>query len=754
MIAERSRRARAFLRLALLLVLPLVATGDARASDGADYLERHALTRGFRSGQPNAITVPVDEREVLFLRSGPRDRSQSLWAWDAKRASEREITTAARLRAGADEVLSPEERARRERLRQTAGGLTSFEVSLDGRLVLVPYSGRLFLLTRPGYATRELGAPGLPPALDARFSPDGRSLAFVRSNELRVLDVASGAERVIARPESANVMYGLPEFVAQEEMDRFEGHWWSPDSRHLLVQRTDHGGVETLQIMDPANPTKPPEVNPYPRPGEKNDDVRLAIYSVNAGPGTVGSAPPVWVQWDRDAWPYLCRVEWEAQGPLTLQLMDRRQQHTTVVTVDPATGRTSPLFDEVDAAWINLYKGVPRWLAGGRELLWLSERDDTGPELDARGSGNAIRRLTPNGLRVRELLAFDRAHGTAWVTASDEPTETHVWRVDVAKGRARRVGADRGVETAIVAPNGGLWVRSLKPERGAPRWIVESANGRTVGEIASVAESPGVEPIVEWTSVGPDSLRAFIVRPRNFKPGHRYPVIDWAYAGPHSQRVVRNARQYLLEQWLADQGFIVVTVDGRGTPGRGRYFERQIRGDLIGPALRDHRRALTELCARHVEMDPARIGAIGWSFGGYFAAHAVISAPDVYRAGVAGAPVVDWHDYDTYYTERYLGVPPADSVAYTRSSVLTNAASLGRPLLIVHGTADDNVYFVNSLKLTAALNRANRKYEFLPLPGQTHAVSAPDQVRQYYSRALEFLQRELGGTGDTAPPRP
>lgn len=741
-------RGTAGLRFALLLALPLLtAAGDARASEAADYLERHALTRGFRNGQPNEIAIPVDEREVLFLRSGPRDRAQSLWVWDASRGSEHEVATAAQLRAGAAEMLSPEERARRERLRQTAGGLTAFHLSQDGRLVLVPYSGRLFLLTRPGYAARELGAQGLPAAVDARLSPDGRSVALVRASAMRVLDIASGAEREIARPESSGVTYGLPEFVAQEEMDRFEGHWWSPDSRHLLVQRTDHGGMETLQIMDPANPTKPPEVNPYPRPGEKNADVRLAIFAATGG-------APVWVQWDRDAWPYVCRVRWEETGPLTILLMDRRQQHSMLVTVDPATGRTVPRFDERDAAWINLYKGVPRWLAGGRELLWISERDDTGPELEARGSGDATRRLTPKGLRVRELLAFDRVHGLAWLTASEEPTETHVWRVDVAKGRAQRIGSDRGVETAIVAPRGGLWVRHLKPERGAPRWIVENAKGRTVGEIASVAESPGVEPVVEWTSVGPDSLRAFIVRPRDFQPGRRYPVVDWAYAGPHSQRVVRHGRQYLLEQWLADQGFIVVTVDGRGTPGRGRSFERAIRGDLIGPALADHRLALQELCARHVEMDPARIGAIGWSFGGYFAAHAVIGAPDVYRAGVAGAPVVDWHDYDTYYTERYLGVPPLDSAAYTRSSVLTNAASLGRPLLIVHGTADDNVYFVNSLKLTAALNRANRKYEFLPLPGQTHAVAAPEQVGQYYTRALEFLQRHLGGTGDDAPPRP
>jgi dipeptidyl-peptidase 4 len=735
--------------LAALLALLVCggSSGTASASDGADDLERHARTRGFRSGQPVEIAIPVDEREVLFLRSGPRDRAQSLWVWDRASGREREVVTGAALRAGIEESLSPEERARRERLRQTAAGLTSFQVSNDGKLVLVPYSGRLFLLTRPGYRARELGTAGLPAAVDARLSPDGRAVALVRASEMHVLDVTKGEERTLAKPENAEVTWGLPEFVAQEEMDRFEGHWWSPDSRHLVVQRTDHTGMERLQIVDPANPTRAPEVNPYPRPGGRNADVRLAIIPAAGG-------EPVWIEWDRDAFPYVCRVKWQEGAPLTLQLMDRVQQHTIVVTVDPATGRTTKIHEERDAAWINLHRNTPRWLADGRTLLWIGERDDSGPQLEAHANRRTSR-LTPAGLRVKDVIAVDDTRRLAWVTASDEPTETHVWQVDLRRpGRVRRLGHDRGVEAAVFSRPGALHVRHVRPERGPPQWIVEDVAGKRLGEIQSVAESPGSDPAVEWTTVGPDSLRAFIVRPRTMVQGRRYPVIDWAYAGPHSQRVLRHARQYFLEQWLADQGFIVVTVDGRGTPGRGRSFERAIRGDLIGPALEDHKQALQELCSRYVEMDPARIGTIGWSFGGYFAAHAVMAAPDVYRAGVAGAPVVDWHDYDTFYTERYLGVPPADSAAYTRSSVLTNAPKLGRPLLIVHGTADDNVYFVNSLKLTDALNRAGRRYEFLPLPGQTHVVSAPEQVRQYYSRALEFLQRELGGVGDTAPPRP
>ena len=746
------------LSLALLLAIPFAAP-CARGAAASDFLDRYSVTRGFRSGQPTSIAIPQGGGQVLFLRSGPRDRTQSLWTYDVNSHVERELLTGPKLLGGSEETLSPEEKARRERLRLTARGLSAFQLSHDGKSILVPYSGRLFLYSRTDGSVHELaaaraGAPALPPADDARLSPDGTKLALVRDGEMRVLDVgtagASGAglERVIARPESAGVTYGLPEFVAQEEMDRFEGYWWSPDSRFLLVQRSDESALEKLRIMDPSNPTKAPEEHPYPRPGMLNADVRLAIYPVEGG-------SPVAVEWDRKAWPYLCRVKWPEKGPLAIYVMDRKQQQASMLSVDPATGRTAPLLGEHDAAWINLPDGAPLWLPDGKTFLWISEHDDAGPALELQLADASSRRLTPAGLRVHRLLGIDPQGAHAWVLASDEPTETQLWSVDLKKPwKVKRDAPEAGVEDAVVSPDGGTRVRWLAPEHGATRWFVEDAQAKPLGELKSVAEDPGVEPVVEWTRVGPDSLRAFIVRPRDFHAGSRYPVIDWAYAGPHSQRVMKSSRRYLLEQWLADQGFIVVTMDGHGTPWRGRAFERAIRGDFIGPALSDHTRSLKELCARYPEMDATRIGAFGWSFGGFYAAQAVMHAPETYKASVAGAPVVDWHDYDTFYTERYLGVPPADSTAYTRSSVLLKASSLSRPLLVIHGTADDNVYFVNSLKLADALNRANRSWSFLPLPGQTHIVSAPEQVRQVYGRALEFFHRELGGVGDAAPPRP
>src|SRR4029077_1661641 len=293
-----------------------------------------------------------------------------------------------------------------------------------------------------------------------------------------------------------------------------------------------------------------------------------------------------------------------------IYVMDRRQQEASMLSVDPATGRTAPLLGEHDAAWINLPDGAPVWLRDGKTFLWISEHDDTGPALELQQADATSRRLTPAGLHGRSLVGNAQLGTRAWVLASHEPSETHLWSVDLKKPwKTKRASDLPGIETAVFSPEGALRVRSLAPEKGATLGFGGDAQGKPLGELKSVAEDPGVEPVVEWTRLGPDSLRAFVVRPRDYQPGRRYPVIDWAYAGPHSQRVVRSSRRYLLEQWLPDQGFIVVTVDGHGTPGRGRAFERAIRGDFIGPALADHKVALPELCKRYPEMDATRVGA-------------------------------------------------------------------------------------------------------------------------------------------------
>lgn len=744
--APRPRRlsraaALAFAALALASLVP----ARARAEDA---LDQYAATDRFRSGQPRSATITPDGREVLFLRSGPRHRVNDLWALDVESGRERVLLTANGLLHGREETLGVAERARRQRLRMSARGIATFSLSRDGRRVLVPLSGRLFVLERSSGQVHEL-SPGREAAIDARFSPDGSKVACVRDGDLCVIDVDTGKERTIATREGPGRSWGAAEFVAQEEMGRFEGYWWSPDSKRLVVQHTDERGVERMRIADPYRPWAEPAEFAYPRPGRANAIVTLAVFPADGG-------TPVAIGWDRGEYPYLCTVRWDDVGPLTLVVMNRTQTEEALLSCDPATGRTHALLLERDRAWLNLEQSVPKWIAGGSAFLWIAERDDSGPWLERRGArGTDEGRLTPAGLRVKSLLAVDEERGVAWVAATDDPLEMQVWRVELRGRRAPElVTPAKGLHEMTFSRDARERFHVVRPEHGPSRWTVEDEEGHSLAALRSVAEEPAVEPRVEWATVGPDSLRAFIVRPHDFDPGRRYPVVDWAYGGPHSQRVRLRASGYVLEQWLADQGFVVVTVDGRGTPNRGRSWERAIRGDLAGPALRDHVAGLRELAARYPEMDTDRIGVTGWSFGGYFTLMALERAPETYRAGVAGAPVVDWHDYDTFYTERYLGLPKDDSLGYARSSALADAAKLSRPLLVIHGTADDNVYFFNSLRLADALNRANRPWSMLPLPGQTHAVVAPEQVRQVYERLADFLRRELGAPGDAAPPKP
>jgi dipeptidyl-peptidase-4 len=280
---------------------------------------------------------------------------------------------------------------------------------------------------------------------------------------------------------------------------------------------------------------------------------------------------------------------------------------------------------------------------------------------------------------------------------------------------------------------------------GLPRSVVHPREKR-VGELPSVAEEPGFTPKATVEKIGPgDGFYTTVVRPRDFDPRKKYPVLLDVYGGPHHLHVVRAMRNWLIPQWLADQGFVVVAVENRGTPGRGRDWERAIHGKFGAVPIEDQVKGLTLLAAKHPELDADRVGAIGWSFGGYMAALAVLRRPDVFKAAVAGAPVTDWEDYDTHYTERYLGLLPADRKAYEEASLLPLAPKLERPLLLVHGTADDNVYYRHTLRLSDALIRAGREFEVMPLPGVTHMMSAdPTVYERYMTRAVAFFRKHLG----------
>jgi dipeptidyl-peptidase-4 len=737
-------KANRLLPLLPLLALVLVSSTMAAASEDAeDAALKHfrdlAETRNYSLGRPTAPKFTPDGAQVIFLRGGPRDPVLRLYEFDLATRQERELITPAQILGATEEELTTEEKARRERARITTRGFTRFDLSKDGKRLLVTLSGRLYVIHRADLRATALPGQGW---IDPRFSPDGTAVAAVSAGELHVIELGNNAERRLTSGASATVSHGVAEFVAQEEMDRPEGYWWAPDSQSLVYQETDEAEVETRFIADPLHPEVAPQKFRYPRAGSANAKVRLGLIPRSGGSTT-------WIKWDDTQFSYLARVVWEVpEAPLSILVQNRSQQEQRLLAVDARTGATRLLLTEADSAWLNLDSRTvfPRWFKGGRQFLWATEsRGDWQVELRDAG-GALVRELTPLGFGYRSLAGIDEQRGAVFLQASADPTESHVWKVSLADGAPTLLTRSKGLHQARFSDDGRLLVDSFSLLDGSTGSLVLGADGQAIAALRSVAESPAELPRVELvrTQGGERSYCAAIVRPRDFQAGKKYPVILTVYAGPQVTVTTASLRAYLGDQWMADQGYIVVRLDGRGTPLRGGGWQRAVRGNLIDTALHDQVEGLQQLGAQYPELDLAHVGVTGWSFGGYFAAMATIRRPDVFKAGVAGAPVVSWENYDTHYTERYMGSPQENPAGYRASSVLTYAAQLDRPLLLIHGLTDDNVYVQHTLQLADALYMAGRKYEFLPMIG-THLAGSSDPVVRLreQQRVMEFFRRTL-----------
>ncbi|AOS44269.1 Prolyl tripeptidyl peptidase precursor [Lacunisphaera limnophila] len=724
-----------------LCLSSLFAASRLPAAEDANlaFFRNLAETRSYTLGRPVSSRLTPDGSAVLFLRSGARDRVLHLYELDLATGQERELITPAQILGSAEETLSAEEKARRERARVTARGFTRFDLTKDGSRLLVTLSGKLYLVNRADLRVTELPGKNW---IDPRFSPDGTAVAAVQDGELHVIDLAGLTERALTSGATETLTHATAEFVAQEEMDRREGYWWSPDSQWLAYQQTDESGVETRYIADPLRPEVAPTKFAYPKAGSPNAVVRLGVIA-RAGGETR------WVQWDAAKYPYLTRIVWkEAGAPLTILVQDRAQQHQVLLAVDPATGQTRELLQESDPAWLNLDDTalMPLWLEGGRQFLWTTEsRGDWQVELrDA--DGRLVRELTPLGFGYRGVVKVVEETGELYVKGSADPRETHVWKIPLAGGPGTDLTPARGNHSLQLSENNRVLLHFFNLLDGSSGTAVLAADGRKLGELKSVAEDPPVWPQVELTQTvgGPRSYYAALVRPRNFQPGRKYPVLLSVYAGPTTTVVSSSLRSYLKDQWMADQGYIVVKLDGRGTPRRGRDWERAVRGNLIDIALNDQIEGLLALGAQYPELDLQRVGVTGWSFGGYFSAMATLRRPDIFKAGVAGAPVITWENYDTHYTERYLGLPQENPGAYQVSSALTYVDQLERPLLLVHGLTDDNVYFQHTLQLADALFMAGKPFEILPMTG-THMAGAENPLISYREELLviNFFNQHL-----------
>jgi dipeptidyl-peptidase-4 len=689
------------------------------------FPRQQARTQRFTLGAPRTFMVGPDGGRVLFLRSpSGTDPVTALWELHVASGRERLIVDPTALDAVGEEA-TPEERAQRERRRERARGITSY--SADAALTRAAFvlDGRLWVVDIASGRSRALEVSG--PVFDARLDPAGERVAWCRGARLWVADLGdpTASQCRLAGEDDPDVTWGQAEFVAAEEMGRTRGHWWAPDGSGLLAARVDVGPVGTWWIADPAYPDRAPVAHRYPNAGTPNALVELWWLDLDGNRRAI--------DWDRQQFPYLTVVAWPGSGPPLILVEQRDHQACEVLEVDVASGSTRRLARLSGPAWVDWPAGLPARLDDGR-LVWVTEDDDTWG-LEVGGE-----RVTPPGLQVRAVVSTGR---DIVFTASDDPVRIDLWRWSPT-------GLERLIEGGVVraAAAGGSTVVALTGRLDArPEVSVLSAGdgpgGVRLGTIVSRAETPVVRPSVLHLEIGPLRLRTGVVLPSQHQPGDRWPVLMLPYGGPSAQMVLADQRAWLDAQWRADQGFAVVVADGRGTPGRGPAWERSIAGDLASLILADQVAALLGAAAEVDALDLARVGICGWSFGGYLSALAVLRRPDVFHAAVAGAPVTEWRLYDTYYTERYLGHPDTNPSAYDRTSLLDDAVNLVRPLMLVHGLVDDNVFVAHTLRLSQKLLQAGRAHTLLPLTGMTHMATGEEAAEHLATLQMRFLAEAL-----------
>ena len=685
------------------------------------FPRQYARTQRLTLGEPRNIVVSPDGKRVLFLRSpAGNDTVNSLWLCHTERNTETCIADIRALLSGSNaENESAQERARRERAREGAAGIVSFSCDSDAHHAVFAVSGRLFMCDMHHALEIVVNNPAPGTMYDARISPNGKHIAYVRGSALYVCDL-QGNEKCLTPETAPDVTWGVAEFVAAEEMNRQRGYWWSPNSDALVVERVDNTPIELITIADPSQPTAEPQTRRYPFAGTNNARTSLHVIDLEARSTNIA--------WDAETFEYLTSVQWNKAG-LIISVMSRDQKLLDIRKAHIATGETESLHVERDDKWVELVAGGPLLIAENA-LVWCGERNGARTIL----LNNTA--ITPPHIQVRGIVNANAEHVTFSGNPLDQPHVLHAWTVNLATHELVQLTHDDGVHS-VAAGGDTTVVRSATMHNPRSRTLVNNHH-----ELVNNAEQSLLNVNVSFHRVGKRNISTAIVLPENHD-GSALPVLFDPYGGPHAQRVVASSMAFTAAQWFANQGFCVVIADGSGTPGRGSEWEREVYHDLATTVLNDQIDVLAHLHEIAPCADTSRVAIRGWSFGGYLAALAVIRAPQFFHAAVAGAPVTEWKLYDTFYTERYLGNPAHDEQPYIASSLLHDAKNLTRPLLIIHGLADDNVLAAHSLELTTALLHAGKPQEFLPLVGVTHMTPQEVVAENLLLHQLDFLRRSL-----------
>lgn len=700
---------------------------------------------------PTAIAFSPDGRWVSFLWSPELSLRRDLFVLDVEIGRRRQLLSASG--GVTEEDLSLDERLRRERARDLGQGVTSATWAKKSNRLLVPLPDGLHVLDAPDFADRLVVKADArnPPILDPQLSPDGSMVAYVQDAEVMVcaLDGEASPRQLTTGARGSGRTNGLAEFVAQEEMDRASGFWWSPDGTRIAFTEVDETHIPIYRIVHQGSDEvgdDAQEDHRYPFAGGANARVRLGVVEVQGG-------EVVWADLGRDP-QYLARVDWLSPRVLTAQVENRDQTRLELLAIDPDDGTGRLLLTEESEVWINLHD-VARPLGGAADFLWASERSGFRHlEVRRTDDGSLVRTLTSGQWLVEKVVADDESR--IWFIATEVGgLHRHLYEVPISGGEAVCLTRGDGSHGAYVDPVQGRFVDVHSSLSAPPTAVLRRLGG--TDEMALLHPDEADDPRLahlrleppELTTVETDDghvLDVLVYRPAGEGP---FPTIVSVYGGPHAQQVLAGwgPTVAMRRQWLRSLGFLVVVADNRGAAGRGLAFEGAIRWNLGDVEVRDQVTVVRELARRGL-VDPGRVGINGWSYGGYLSALALAKEPGVFTAAVAGAPVTSWDGYDTHYTERYLGTPSANPDGYSRSSVMAHVEGMrDRHLMLIHGLIDENVHFRHSARLIAALIDARIPYELFLLPNERHSPRAEADRVYLEERIRDFFVEHLAGSG-------
>ncbi len=728
----------ALLASALLVGVPVMAQQTPQAQPLT--LERVYASPSLGGPRPRVLKLAPDGRLATLLKSRPSDKDRfDLWVVDTATGQSRMLVDSEKLSSGA--ALSEAERMNRERRRiADVKGITDYAWAPDAKRLLVPVDGDLWVAALDGNVSRLTQTPETE--TDAKLSPKGGFASFVRDGHLFVQSLAGGAAREVAGEATPKVSWGVAEFIAQEELDRFDGHWWAPDDSRIAVARVDESPVKQVTRAAIGADGTRLFTQAYPAAGTANADVSLWLVNPDGSGNTKVDLGP-------SADIYVARVAWAVDGKtLYVQRLTRDQQRLDILAADPATGASRVLASETAKTWVNIHDNF-RPLKDG-SILWASERD--GYRHLYRFTSGTAQQLTSGRWVMDELVGVDEKRGRLWFTGfADSTLEKQVYALDFRKAGAKpqRLTAPGGWHEAVMDDAGQrLIVTSSTPSQPAQVWLGDGAGKRLAWieenrldanhPYAPYLASHVVPQFGTLTAADGQAMDWRLLKPAGPGP---FPVLMQVYGGPHAHNVHKRFTAPI-EQYLVAKGWAVFQLDNRGSNNRGMAFEAPIFRAMGGVEVQDQVQALQWIKAQPWA---DKVAVNGWSYGGYMVLKLLEAAPGGFAAGIAGAPVTRWELYDTAYTERYLGNPVTEPAVYAKSGALGDASKIKDPLLLIHGMADDNVVFENSTALMTALQRVKTPFDLMVYPGATHATPGLE-VHTWITR-LKFLGRTVAPTG-------